>query len=204
LDSDDKEVTKTSYNSKLNTKTNEVFRNDKLIYTTEETFDDNKNIIKVIQNVAGESLTVKYKYMFNKNNKIIKVIAETNGNEELFKTYTYDDQGREIEVIKFGPHLNYKTTTTYLNNRILRILKTRITKGLTEYVESDISYDHYYNPISQKVYNEKKLINEHKMTYSFNKKGDWITKTVVTKDYIWDAGKEFKPNYTETRKIKYW
>jgi hypothetical protein len=204
LDFKEKETTKINYDTILKTKTTKVYRNSDLAYSLIETFDNNKNIIKIVQDIKGDIHTVKYKYLFNENNAITKIISLTNGIEETFKTFKYNKNDKEVEVLKYGPHLVYKTSTEYKNGRIFRILKTTITKGLTENIKSDVTYDEFFNPIYQKVYNEKKIIREHKMTYTFDKKGNWIIKKVKTKDLIFDMSKTFKPEYTESRKIKHW
>ncbi|WP_375238222.1 hypothetical protein [Aurantibacter sp.] len=201
FDFNEKEITKIKYDTILNNKTTKVFRNEKLAYGFIETYDKDENIIKIVQDIKGDIVTVKYSYLLNDDNKVISVTDET---KNLFKTFKYDSLGNEVEVIKYGTYLTYKTLKEFKKGKIHRILKTRITKDSTEYVDSDITYDDFFNPIYQKIYNDKKLIREHKRTYTFDKKGNWVTKTVTTKDYIFDRSNTFKPNYIETRKIKYW
>lgn len=201
---DIKDITKITYDEISNSKTSKVYRNNDLIYEFTETFDDNDHILKISQDVKGGKLTKSYSYLLNENEKIIEIKSTIEDVTQIYKTFTYDENGNQIEVLKHGPYLNYKTVTEYKDNRIYRILKTRITKGNSENVDSDIIYDDFFNPIHTKTYNEEKLISESKINYIFDKKGNWIKKIVLTKDLIFDRSKKFKPNYTATRKLKYW
>lgn len=203
LDFKSEETTLISTDETLKTITTKVLDNNKLRHALDVTLDKNYSIIQSKYTVDNTEIIANYKYIKVSNN-VLKKEQTLDGKTSVYKTFTYDNNQRIIELRIHDTYVIRKTKFEYQKGVIYKVTDSDITQDGTEVLQHEVTYDIYKNPICEKIYNKNKLITEHRTKYKFDKINNWTKKIVKTKDYIFTKKPSFKPNYTETRKIKYW
>ena len=166
-------------------------------------FEKTDRIVEQLQIKNNDTIIKKYEYNYDKNDKLIKEIQIEKGNKNISE-YTYDKNGNVIKLISGNEWMKFKTITEYdSNNKIIKKTQFTISADLKEHLDSKTEYDNHFNQINEKIFQDGKLNRELKNKYEFDKKGNWIKKTVFLKEVFANSNK-FVPIYVETRKIKYW
>ncbi len=182
-----------------------VTLNDSLYFNYLTFSDEEDYIIKRMEIKSNDTTVVHHDYQFNELNKLI---SETQFGENadipvVENTFRYDKNGNLIESSQKTKWSEIITETEWKNGRILMKTKYIISPDIEKHIENIIKYDSLYNPITVKTYDESKLNRESKNIYEFDKKGNWIKKTVYIREHFRESDK-FIPIHVETREIEYW
>jgi len=199
-----KTVTIIEYDTLSNITVWNMMVNDSLEYKAIEKSDPNGELIEKVSIHNNDTIVSKATIEYDENDRIIlkKVISTNQYDNEFFK-YKYDESGNIIESVTGNDGMKFKSISKYSDNHMILDSLFVISADNKEHLSEITTYDKFFNPINQKIFEKSELNRELKNIYEMDKKGNWIKRTVYMKEHFADS-KIFKQAYVEIREIEYW
>ena len=203
LNTKTKKASSVSYYSKDSLKTKEVSldKNGKADYITTLEYDAKKRLSKIKLNKEGkkEPLWIETA-TYNAKNLIEQVVRKQGNETSKSKEFKYDKNGLSEITIAMGS----RSMTWYFKfSKDKNLMESSMSADGTTRGKATYEYDKHNNPIKIKsVYGKYSRII--KISYQYDKVGNWIQKTNKTTAYK-DGKISGKPySYTAERKIIYY